>query len=124
VLTSGPLPANPGRLVESLRLRQMLQELGRSYDMVIVDAPPMLAVADALSLARASKGTLVVVEAGRTTRRMLVDTRARFETGGVEPIGTVINKVDARSGHYGYYREYADMYARRGKKGAKPKVAS
>ena len=98
VLTSGPLPANPGRLVESLRLRQMLQELARSYDMVLVDAPPILAVGDALNLGRASKGTVVVVEARKTTRRMLVDVKERVEGSGFEPIGVVLNKVDAKIG--------------------------
>jgi tyrosine-protein kinase Etk/Wzc len=113
VLTSGPIPANPGRLVESLRLRQMLQELARSFDMVLVDAPPILAVGDALNLGRASKGTLIVVEAGRTTRRMLSDLRSRVEGCGFEPIGVVLNRVDARVGAYGNYRTYAKMYSNR-----------
>ncbi len=113
VLTSGPLPNNPGRLVESLRLRQMLQQLAQKYDMVLVDAPPILAVGDALNLGRASKGTLIVVEAGRTTRRMLVDLRGRVEGSGFEPIGVVLNKVDARSSGYGNYRAYTKMYSQR-----------
>jgi len=115
VLTSGPLPANPGRLVESLRLRSLMSELARSYDMVIVDAPPLLAVSDALALSRASRATLLVVEYGKTTRRMLTDVKATMEGGGVEPIGVVLNKVDPRSGGYGNYQKYAKMYARRPK---------
>lgn len=113
LLTSGPLPSNPGRLVESLRLRQMLTELAREYDMVLVDAPPVLAVADALSLARASKGTVVVVEANKTSRRMIADLRARAEAGGIEPTGVVFNKVDTRSGGYGYYKGYAQLYSKK-----------
>ncbi len=113
VLTSGPLPNNPGRLVESLRLRQMLQELSRSFDMVLVDAPPVLAVGDALNLGRASKGTIIVIESGRTTRRMVTDLRGRIDGSGFEPIGVVFNKVDARSSGYGNYRAYARMYAQR-----------
>jgi Mrp family chromosome partitioning ATPase len=96
-------------VVESLRLRQVLQELARTYEMVIVDAPPLLAVSDALSLTRASRGTVLVVEFERTTRRMLSDARARLEAGGVEPIGAVLNKVEeGRTG--GYYRQYARLY--------------
>lgn len=115
VLTSGPLPANPGRLVESLRLRSLMSELARSYDMVIVDAPPLLAVADAIALSRASRATLLVVEYGKTTRRMLTDVKATMESGGVEPIGVVLNKVDPRSGGYGNYQKYARLYARKPK---------
>ncbi len=110
VLTSGPLPSNPGRLVESLRLRSMLAELARTYDMVIVDAPPMLAVSDAIALGRASKGLIMVIEAGKTTRRMLGDVKIRFASAGIEPIGAVLNKVDPRSGNYGYYKKYAQQY--------------
>ncbi|MFN7145665.1 MAG: polysaccharide biosynthesis tyrosine autokinase, partial [Myxococcota bacterium] len=113
ILTSGPLPNNPGRLVESLRLRQMLQQLAQKYDMVLVDAPPVLAVGDALNLGRASKGTLVVVESGKTTRRMLADLRTRVEGSGFEPIGVVLNKVSAGAGGYGNYRAYAKLYAQR-----------
>ena len=111
VLTAGPLPQNPGPLLESLRLRQVLQELARSFDVVIVDAPPVLAVSDPLALARASRGTLVVLEAGATTRRMVADLRHRLEAGGVTPLGVVVNKVDVRSGGYGYYRAYKELYA-------------
>jgi succinoglycan biosynthesis transport protein ExoP len=112
-LTSGPLPTNPGRLVESLRLRSLVTELARSYDMVIIDAPPLLAVADALALSRASRATMVVVEHGKTTRRMVTDLRGRMESGGVEPIGVVLNKVDPKSGSYGSYQKYARLYAKR-----------
>jgi capsular exopolysaccharide synthesis family protein len=112
VLTTGPLPSNPGRLVESLRLRSMVAELARNFDMVIVDAPPMLAVSDAVALARASKGLIMVVESGKTTRRMLTDVRARLEGAALEPIGIVLNKVDPRSGSYGYYRKYAQHYSK------------
>lgn len=112
MLTSGPLPSNPGRLVESLRLRSMLAELVRTYDMVIVDAPPMLAVSDAVALSRASKGVIMVIEAGKTTRRMLTDVKIRFEGAGIEPIGVVLNKVDPRSGNYGYYKKYAQLYTK------------
>lgn len=112
ILTSGPLPSNPGRLVESLRLRSMFAELVRTYDMVIVDAPPMLAVSDAIALSRASKGVVMVIEAGKTTRRMLSDVRARFEGAGIEPIGAVLNKIDPRSGSYGYYKKYAQQYTK------------
>jgi capsular exopolysaccharide synthesis family protein len=110
VLTAGPLPSNPGRMVESLRLRQVVNELSKHFDMVIIDAPPLLAVGDALALGKVSKGMVLVVEWGKTTRRMLADVRARFSQANMEPVGVVLNKVDGRSGSNGYYGHYARYY--------------
>lgn len=119
ILTSGPIPANPGRLVESLRLRQLLQHLAGTYDMVLVDAPPLLVVGDGVALTRAAKGMVIVVEAGKTSRRMLTDLRQRAEAAGIEPTGVVLNKVDVRAGNQTYYGYYARHYkaAEPGKKG-------
>ncbi|GDX82895.1 chain-length determining protein [Deltaproteobacteria bacterium] len=123
VLTSGPIPSNPGRLVESLRLRQLLHQLAGQYDMVLVDAPPLLVVGDGAALFRSSKGMVIVVEAGKTTRRMLSDLRQRAETAGIEPTGIVLNKVDVRAGQHHYYGYYARHYKSDEKPGKKGKVA-
>ena len=48
-----------------------------------------------VTLGRASKGTLIVIESGKTTRRMVTDLRGRIDGSGFEPIGVVFNKVDA-----------------------------
>lgn len=125
LLPAGPIPGNPGRIVESLRMRQVLQELARTYDVVLVDAPPILVVNDGLALARASKGLIIVLEAGRTPRRMVTDLRTKLEASGIEPTGVVLNKVDVRSGNYGYYYQYARHYGDKSKddkgKGGAPK---
>ncbi len=122
MMTSGPVPANPGRLVESLRLRQLLQQLAGRYDLVLVDAPPLLVVGDAAALARSAKGLLVVVEAQKTSRRMLRDLRMRLEAAGIEPTGAVLNKVDVR-GQQAYYGYYARHYKADGKDPKKGRVA-
>jgi tyrosine-protein kinase Etk/Wzc len=120
VLTSGPIPANPGRLVESLRLRQVLQQLAGKFDIVLVDAPPLLVVGDAAALARSAKGMVLVVESGKTTRRMVSDLRQRAETAGLELTGVILNKVDIRAGqnhYYGYYARHYKEPAGKNKKG-------
>ncbi len=123
VLTSGPVPTNPGRLVESLRLRQVLQGLAGKYDMVLVDAPPLLIVGDAIALSRSCKGMVIVIEAGKTPRRMITDLRARAEQAGIEPTGVVLNKVDVRTGMQAYYGAYAKQYKTEEPKKGKGKVA-
>lgn len=103
VLSSGPTPADPARLVESLRLRQLLLDLRKQFDVVIVDTPPCLVVNDAIVIGRAVDGLIVVVESGSTSRKLVADMRSRFEVSGVEPTGLVVNKLDFLASGYGYY---------------------
>jgi succinoglycan biosynthesis transport protein ExoP len=112
LLTSGPIPTDPARLIESLRLRQLLLDLQKSYDLVIVDTPPSLVVNDALVISRFIDGIVLVVEAGKTSRKLISDMRDRFEASGVEPLGLVLNKLDLINSSYGYYyRAYQNYKA-------------
>jgi capsular exopolysaccharide synthesis family protein len=113
LLTSGPVPPNPGRLVESLKLRQLLLELSKSYDLVIIDTPPLLVVNDAMIISRLVDHTLLVVEAGGTTKRVLSEVREQLRSGGMEPLGLIFNKVGFNAGYgYTYYarRAYQTYY--------------
>ncbi len=124
LLSSGPVPPNPGKLVESLRLRQVLLEASRSYDLVLVDTPPIMVVNDASFIGRIVDHVIVLVESGATSRRVIADARNRLESGGVEPLGLVLNKLDYSTAGYGYYyyrrayRAYLDGSRRRGDAGA------
>lgn len=112
VLLSGKVPTDPGTLVESLRMRQLLLEATKRWDVVIVDSPPALVVNDALVLGRQVDHVLCVVEANATSRRLIHEVRERLSSGGVEPLGLVLQKVDYRASGYGYYykRAYAAYY--------------
>ncbi len=113
LLPSGPVPPNPGRLVESLKLRQLLLELSKSYDLVIVDTPPVLVVSDAMIISRLVDHTVLVVEASGTTKRVLSEVREQLRGGGLEPLGLVFNKVGFNAGYgYTYYarRAYETYY--------------
>lgn len=120
ILTSGPVPEDPARLVESLRLRQLLLDLQKSYDIVLVDTPPALVVNDAVFLGRAVDGLCLVIEAGKTSRNLVADLRSRFETGGVEPLGLVLNKLDFRTAGYGQYAKAYQAYYQTAAKPSKP----
>ncbi len=110
MLTSGPIPTDPARLIESLRLRQLLLDLQKSYDLVIVDTPPSLVVNDSLVLSRVVDGIILVVEAHKTSRKLVSDMRGRFSSSGIEPIGLVLNKMDFFSSGYGYYYKAYRQY--------------
>ena len=111
VLTSGVTPDDPGRLIESLRLRQLLSDLREHYDVVIVDTPPVLLVNDAVIIARAVDGTCLMVESGRTSSKLVVDMKNRFEDAGLEPLGTVLTKMNFYTTGYGAYVKAYKTYA-------------
>jgi Mrp family chromosome partitioning ATPase len=99
-------------LIESLRLRQLLLDIRKEYDFVIVDTPPVLLVNDALILARAVDGCCLVVESGHTSRKLVADMRGRFEAAGIEPLGLVLNKMDFFTSGYGAYVKAYRAYAK------------
>ena len=68
VLLSGPLPPNPSDLLESARMRELIAEAEREYDLVVVDTPPMAVVSDAIPLIKEVGGVIVVVRLAKTTR--------------------------------------------------------
>jgi len=112
VLVAGPVPPNPGKLVESLKLRQLLLEAGKVYDMVLVDSPPVLLVNDAVLINRVVDSLLMVVACADTSRRAITEARDRLEGSGNEPMGTIFNKVVTRMGYYGgnLKKAYAAYY--------------
>ena len=107
LLASGPSTSDPARLVESLRLRQLLLDVEATCDIAIVDTPPVLAVNDALVIARAVDGLVLIVESGKTSRRQLAEVCARLARAEIAPLGLVLNKVPVEA--LGY-REYLSSH--------------
>jgi capsular exopolysaccharide synthesis family protein len=102
-LTSGPVPPNPAALLASSRLRSLLEELRAGYDVVLVDAPPTLPVADAAALAAACDGVAVVVRHGRTRHDQLRTAARTLRGAGVPILGTVLNRTPhERGSRFGY----------------------
>lgn len=113
IMTTGPLPPNPAEMLGSTRMQEMLQILKRETDIILVDAPPVLAVADTSILAPQMDGTLLIVWAGKTRGGLLAQAVERLESVGVKPLGIVLNKLTQRkSGHYygSYYYYYSNRY--------------
>lgn len=111
LLGAGAAPANPGELLLNPRLHRVLRDLADRYDHVIVDSPPVLPVADAVSLSRAVDGVLVIAQAGRTTRRSLADTLGRLDQVEAKVLGVVLNRAPTgRSTYRGYGYGYSDAY--------------
>jgi capsular exopolysaccharide synthesis family protein len=107
ILPSGPLPPNPAELLGSSQMIKLLDVLSASYDMLILDTPPLLAASDAAIVSRIADGALVVVRAGRTEKSALQTGIQQLTTVGARVLGTVLNDPDAEvpkyARYYGYY---------------------
>jgi capsular exopolysaccharide synthesis family protein len=108
VIPCGPTPEHPAELLESAALGRQLAELRERYDVIVLDSPPVLPVADPLILARAVDGVVLVPRVGRTTRGQLLRTVEQLRRADARLLGLVLNEVDERQGDayggggYGY----------------------
>lgn len=109
LITSGALPPNPAELLMSSRFSDFIQEISQAYDLVIIDAPPVLAVTDAVIIGRQVGTTLLIVKAKAHTLGEIQATIKRFETAGIQPKGCIFNDVMLMNVGYRYYR-YAYHY--------------
>jgi capsular exopolysaccharide synthesis family protein len=106
VLPSGPQPPNPSELLGSRRLESVLQTLKQSADVIVMDSPPALAVADASILASRVDGTLLVVDSGHTRAGSLTRAKEALGRAKTNLMGAVLNKLTQRGRDYYYYRYY------------------
>ena len=103
VLPAGPIPPNPVELLASTRMQELLAELKEQCDVVIIDAPPALAVTDAGVMSRLSDGVLLVISVGVTPRDVAKAAKEQLEQVGASILGMVVNGLSSESGYYYYY---------------------
>lgn len=95
VLLSGPLPPSPTELIASKRMQALLDELSDKFDLVVIDSPPVLGLADAPLMAALSDGLILVVEADRGRRGALKLALRRLRAMRPVILGAVLTKFDA-----------------------------
>lgn len=104
VITSGPVPPNPAELLGTKKMKALLNELTKTFDMVLMDAPPVLAVTDAQILSTIADRTIIVAAYGESDKRALVEAKESIEKVGSKILGIVINKVPEKANsYYGKY---------------------
>lgn len=107
LLLSGSLPPNPSELLGSKRMHQLIDHLHQAYDVVIIDAPPLLPVTDALVLSALTDGVLMVIDYGSTRIGEAVQGKTQLDQSGARILGVVMNKIPTgRRGYSYYYRHY------------------
>lgn len=104
VLASGPLPPNPSELLGSKRMVDLLATLRTRFDLIIIDTPPLLPVADARVVSRHADGVLIVVRYGKARRNHLLQAMRDLATVDARVLGTVFNMRPPRGADSPYLR--------------------
>jgi polysaccharide biosynthesis transport protein len=116
VIPSGPIPPDPGEFVATTALSRVLESLADSYDLVLVDAPPVLHVGDALTLAPKVSGLLVTTRLPHMRRPILNELARVLETCPTRTLGFVLTGAHAEDGYgQGYYYYYSSERRGRGR---------
>jgi succinoglycan biosynthesis transport protein ExoP len=121
-VTSGATSENPAELMGCEEMRNLLRDLAATYDWVVVDAPPVGGMADALIIGGLVDGIVLVVEGNRTTKAVAADGVAQLAAVGGGLLGAILNRVDVKrnsyylsryaTGYYGGYGQYGAVYSR------------
>lgn len=109
VLPSGELPPNPIDLLGSPAMVELIRRCEETYDLVVIDAPPITQISDAVPLVGVVSGVLVVVRKGYTHRSAFTGLVEQLALLDANVIGVVVNSEEPRSGGYGYYYGQTDV---------------
>lgn len=105
-IPSGTIPPNPAEMLDSVEMKEFLSNMRDKYDLVIIDSPPIIAVADSEILSNLVDGTVLVVSADTTEIELMkraVDLIKREDT---HFLGSVLNNFSFKSGYGSYYKYY------------------
>jgi len=103
ILTSGSIPPNPAELLASQVMEETLRQAKELFDIIILDAPPLLSVTDAQILSHLCDGTLLIAHAARTEKEALVKAKTMLMNSQATILGVVLNQYKASRRHTGVY---------------------
>ena len=110
-LPAGTIPPNPSELLGSKHMATVVDEFRKRYDMVIIDAPPLLPITDAAILSTIADGAILIARYGKTTREQVRESADALRQVNARVLGTVFNFVPTRKhGKYGYSYGYGYGY--------------
>jgi succinoglycan biosynthesis transport protein ExoP len=121
-MSSGPVPPSPAELIAGPRVVELLKEAREIFDIVVIDGPPVMGLADAPLLASRVDGTVMVVEAGGAGRNVVRAAINRLRVGNARVLGVILTKFEGRKNSYGYGYGYG--YGQDFDYGAKPVLGS
>jgi capsular exopolysaccharide synthesis family protein len=110
LINAGPVPPNPAELLGSARMAEFLKEAKKSFDIILIDTPPILAVTDALVMGSGVDGIILVIWSGKTSREALKRAKKRMDLIKVKPLGVIVNRVNVQEHDYYYKHQYSRYY--------------
>jgi polysaccharide biosynthesis transport protein len=110
LLTSGKLPPNPAELLGSQRMQQLIAQLHEQAEMIIFDAPPVLAVTDAQVLANQVNGVVLIIDSEQTTRATVARAVEALTRTNANLLGAVLNRLVRSPRGYYQYDQYSAYY--------------
>lgn len=117
VILAGKTVSNPVNLLKKERFTDLLEELSKQYDLVLVDTPPVQPVIDGAYIAQQVDGTILVINYGMVSVREVMETKNQLVAAHANILGTVLNQVPFNAGRYysksKYYSKYRYSYYRR-----------
>jgi tyrosine-protein kinase Etk/Wzc len=108
-IPTGALPPNRAEFLMHLNFGAMLEAVRGQYDLVLIDPPPILAVADALVIGAHAGAVFIVVRAGLSTEGEINESIKRLNQAGISPQGVLFNDLPLRLGGYGYPYRYSSL---------------
>jgi capsular exopolysaccharide synthesis family protein len=109
LLACGPVPPNPADLLSSSRFRTIVKEATGQFDVVIVDAPPVLGLADAPLIASVVNDVVLVIESGKTRTSSAQEAISRLRSAGANILGGTLTKSAEEKSSYGYSYKYGQI---------------
>ena len=106
---AGPVPPNPTELLSSHLFSEMLDNMRKAFDYIIIDSAPLGMVVDASIIARESDAVVMIVESGGIKHKLAQDVKRKIEETGCPILGVVLTKVE-HSGNGKYYSKYYGKY--------------
>jgi tyrosine-protein kinase Etk/Wzc len=108
IFPCGTLPPNPYELLNTQRMREVLAEFKRQYDVVILDSPPLMAVTDSVVLGSEVDGVCLVIKSGQTRQEAAIIAKRLLENSQTNIIGTILNDIDTKTvnEYYGASNHY------------------
>jgi succinoglycan biosynthesis transport protein ExoP len=108
IIPAGTSPPNPAEILRSERLKEFLKEAYAQYDMIFIDAPPILPVADATEISTLVDGVLLVYTVGKIGRGVLKRAKTSLDNVGGNVVGIILNNVRPEAGpdYFKYHTQY------------------